>query len=55
MRAEVRLEASGVKNVLTDMVTKCKRAKRGTDVLGCSGLKPELMRAAVSLRPNEHR
>ena len=55
MRAEVRLEPSGLRNNITDTVSKCKRNRRGMDVVGCPGLKPELLRAATALRENEHR
>jgi hypothetical protein len=54
MRAEVRLEPSGLRNNITDTVSKCKRNRRGIDVVGCPGLKPELLRAAAALRANEH-
>ena len=39
MRAEVRLEPSGPQTYITDTITKCKRARRGMDVVGCRGLK----------------
>jgi hypothetical protein len=55
MRAEVRLEPSGLRSNITDTVSKCKRNRRGMDVVGCPGLKPELLRAAAALRENEHR
>jgi hypothetical protein len=54
MRAEVRLEPSGLQNNITDTVSKCKRNRRGPDVVGCRGLRPELLRAAAALRGNEH-
>jgi len=38
MRAEVRLEPSGPQSYITDTVTKCKRARRGMDAVGCPGL-----------------
>jgi hypothetical protein len=54
MRVVVRLEPSGPKPYLVDTVSKCKRARRGMDIIGCSGLKPGLLRASESLRSKEH-
>jgi hypothetical protein len=45
----------GLQNNIADIVSKCKRNRRGMDVVGCPGLKPELLRAAAALRGNEHR
>jgi hypothetical protein len=52
-RAEACLEASGIENYVIDSTTKCERNLRGVYVVGCPGLKWELLRAILSLRSEE--
>jgi len=55
MSAEIRLEALGLRYGITDIAshTKCKYDWRGMGALGCSGLKPELLKARASLAQEE--
>ena len=56
MSAEIRLEAFGLRYYITDIAShsKCKYDWRGMSALGCSGLKPELLKARASLGQEEH-
>jgi len=49
--AEVRLETLGLRYYIIDIAShpKCKYDWRGMSALGCSGLKPELLKARASL------
>ena len=51
MSAEVRLDTFGLRYYVTDIGShsKCKYDWRGMSALGCSGLKPELLKARASL------
>lgn len=55
MCAEIRLETLGLRYYITDIAshTKCKYDWRGMGALGCSGLKPELLKARTSLAVEE--
>ena len=56
MCAEVRSEALGLRYGIIDIASssKCKYDWRGMGALGCSGLKPELLKARASLGQEEH-
>ena len=55
MCAEVQLETLGLRYRITDIASssKCKYDWRGMSSLGCSGLKPELLKARASLAQEE--
>jgi len=55
MCAEIRLETFGLRYHITDIAShsKCKYDWRGMSALGCSGLKPELLKAGASLAQEE--
>jgi hypothetical protein len=56
MCAEVRLETLGLRYGIMDIASnsKCKYDWRGMSALGCSGLKPELLKARAFLEQEDH-
>jgi hypothetical protein len=55
MSAELRSEVLGLRYCITDIAShsKCRYDWRGMSALGCSGLKPELLKARASLVQEE--